>query len=394
MSLLAHGFQAAKDALRSIDIFKFHHVIGKEEEPATKSMVLQIKKLEAFLNDLVYPHFKGLSEGAYNAAMEAFRASLVIQARQSFYPKVDDETAKSILAKEAAFSDSLVILATGLEKTDDIPVIDYQLKLDAARRAALRHSLITRELQPISELMDIGDVIDDSKYYEATSHLILAIKTLLDFKRGYDNDFPAKAGTASLLDVEGPADRITSEADLFVVGKCRDLATRSTALVTTVTRVMKHYLPEADHKRGYEEWVVNTPDLPKIEKLCNDPKVVGLGHTVKKAEDMITRVEQFHTAAPDPTLVLWQNKEAAKDGALESARKVFHECKLLLCVATAAKMVHFRSKQEWECPKAKKKAVSRVKALITSDSMNCQKDRVLCFCCLWLCIVNVVMLFM
>ena len=138
---------------------------------------------------------------------------------------------------------------------------------------------------------------------------------------------------------------------------------------------------------------MNTPDLQKIERLCNDPKVVGLGHTVKNAEDMITRAEQLHTTAPDPTLVLWKNREAAKDGALESARKGFHECKLLLCVATAANIVHFRSKQEWESPKAKKKAVSRVKALITSDSMDCQKDRVLCFCCLWLGIVNVVMFY-
>ena len=133
------------------------------------------------------------------------------------------------------------------------------------------------------------------------------------------------------------------------------MATRSTALVTAVGAIMKRYLPDADLKRGYEEWVVNTPDLERIESLCNDPKIVALGHTVKRAEEMVKMVEQYHTNAPDPSLVLCKSREEGKDGSLSVARKVFHGCKLLLCVATAAKMVHCRSKQEWESAKAQKK---------------------------------------
>ena len=98
----------------------------------------------------VEPHFKQHSENKYSAAKTAFQTSVVQKARSGhFYPQVDDETAKTILANKVVGSDPLMSLANGLGKVDDIAIFDYQLRLDKARRAGLEFCFASKDLASI-----------------------------------------------------------------------------------------------------------------------------------------------------------------------------------------------------------------------------------------------------
>jgi hypothetical protein len=92
------------------------------------------------------------------------------------------------------------------------------------------------------------------------------------------------------------------------------------------------------------------------------------------AEAMVSSILDFHSSCSNPELVLWLQTADAKGGALEHARKVFHECKVLLAVATAAKIIFIRGPaDDWESPKQKREAIQRVQKMIASTAMGISK---------------------
>ena len=126
---------------------------------------------------------------------------------------------------------------------------------------------------------------------------------------------------------------------------------------------------ETSGKRGYFEWIVTTPDIERITALVGRKDVINIGRTTKLAETYVTSIVEFHTACAQPALVLWRESALAKGGVLDAVYKSFHECKLLLAVATVAKMVYIRAPaNDWEGPKQKREAIRRVKSMISSDT--------------------------
>ena len=254
--------------------------------------------------------------------------------------------------------------ARQLGKDTDIANLDWKCRVQAARRAALKHVLACAELAPLSS-MSQTELVSDSELCSSNMDMNREIDALLKFK--------AALGLAHGRDT-WKSNAISSDARKHMEKCATAVCDRSSRCVTAMADVFLTTLPSGDTNRDFEDWAIDpaTLDMEKVLKLVNDKNVISLGRTIKSAETTVDAIEVFHRDSQIPEIVFWREKAlkqkketaVAEDGCLAWLRRVLFECKLTLAVATALKVIHVRTQDKKFLPKDKKESIKRVRAMI------------------------------